>query len=59
MSDWQEPVVMDDATKPRITDRDLVGLKYFEKLRPLFARLHEVGCQRDQAGNRGWPRLRF
>ena len=35
-----------------ITDKDLAGFKYFEKLKPLFARLHDVGCVRDQAGNR-------
>ena len=35
-----------------ITDTDLSGFKYFEKLKPLFARLHDVGCVRDQAGNR-------
>src|ERR1700687_6512825 len=35
-----------------ITDKDLSGFKYFEKLKPLFARLHDVGCVRDKAGNR-------
>jgi hypothetical protein len=30
----------------------VTGLKYFDKLAPLLARLHEVGCQRDKAGNR-------
>ena len=52
MSDWQEPAVMEDVRKPKITDKDIVGLKYFEKLLPLFARLHDVGCARDKAGNR-------
>jgi hypothetical protein len=28
------------------------GLKYIKKLKPLFERLHDVGCQRDRAGNR-------
>jgi len=28
------------------------GLKYLDKLLPLFDRLHDVGCQRDKAGNR-------
>jgi hypothetical protein len=27
-------------------------LKYFDKLAPLLARLHDVGCERDHAGNR-------
>jgi Transposase DDE domain len=35
-----------------IRERDITGLKYFRKLWPLFERLHEVGCQRDKAGNR-------
>ena len=36
----------------RIRERDLSGFKYLEKLLPLFERLHDVGCQRDRAGNR-------
>ena len=43
---------MAGRSKPRITDGDITGLKYFEKLLPLFERLHEVGCERDSAGNR-------
>jgi Transposase DDE domain len=35
-----------------VTERDVTGLKYFRRLLPLFERLHEVGCQRDKAGNR-------
>jgi hypothetical protein len=31
---------------------NLRGLKYLDKLLPLFDRLHDVGCQRDKAGNR-------
>jgi hypothetical protein len=30
----------------------VTGLKYFEKRKPLLERLHEVGCERDKAGNR-------
>ena len=41
-----------DNLKPEIREKDITGLKYFEKLLPLFARLHEVGCERDTAGNR-------
>ena len=33
-------------------DSDIVGLKYFDRLMPLLERLHEVGTQRDRAGNR-------
>jgi hypothetical protein len=39
--------------RPDVTAADVTGLKYFEKLRPLLERLHEVGCDRDKAGNRG------
>jgi len=37
---------------PKTRERDVRGLKYFKKLRPLSQRLHKVGCQRDRAGNR-------
>jgi len=40
------------AKREKITERDVQGLKYFRRLLPLFERLHEVGCQRDKAGNR-------
>lgn len=39
-------------TKDRVRAEDLAGFKYFEKLLPLFERLHDVGCERDRAGNR-------
>jgi len=35
-----------------VREEDVTGLKYFDKLAPLLARLHNVGCQRDKAGNR-------
>ena len=35
-----------------VRDEDITGLKFFDKLLPLFAPLHEVGCERDKAGNR-------
>jgi len=35
-----------------VREEDVTGLKYFDKLAPLLARLHAVGCQRDKAGNR-------
>ena len=35
-----------------IREKDISGLKYFDKLAPLLARLHDDGCQRDKAGNR-------
>jgi hypothetical protein len=36
-----------------IGDEDVTGLKYFQKLRPMLVRLHEVGCQRDKDGAKG------
>ena len=35
-----------------IRSRDVQGLKYLDLLLPLLDELHEVGCQRDKAGNR-------
>lgn len=40
------------AGREKIAERDVQGLKYFRRLLPLFERLHEVGCERDRAGNR-------
>lgn len=39
------------AAKP-LKSRDIQGLKYFNQLLPLLDQLHDVGCQRDTAGNR-------
>jgi hypothetical protein len=36
----------------KVREEDVTGLKYFDKLQPLLRRLHDVGCQRDKAGNR-------
>jgi hypothetical protein len=38
--------------REKVREEDVTGLKYFDKLAPLLARLHDVGCQRDKAGNR-------
>lgn len=38
--------------KAKITERDITGLKFFDKLAPLLQRLHDDGCERDRAGNR-------
>lgn len=35
-----------------VRSRDVQGLKYLDKLLPLLDELHDVGCQRDKAGNR-------
>jgi hypothetical protein len=37
---------------PDIGAKDVQGLKYFDQLAPLLQRLHDVGCERDRAGNR-------
>lgn len=39
-------------TKPKITERDIKGLKYFGLINPLLEGLHECGTERDVAGNR-------
>src|SRR5947209_6733940 len=38
--------------EPPLREQDVRGLKYFDQLAPLLGRLHDVGCQRDTAGNR-------
>jgi hypothetical protein len=38
--------------RERIEAENITGLKYFDKLGPLLARLHDDGCRRDKAGNR-------
>lgn len=43
---------MANDKRSTIREEDVLGLKYFRKLWPVFERLHEVGCQRDKAGNR-------
>ena len=43
---------MGGKKRAKVREEDVTGLKYFDKLAPLLARLHEVGCERDKAGNR-------
>lgn len=38
--------------RTEVTEQNVSGLKYFDKLAPLLARLHDDACQRDTAGNR-------
>lgn len=38
--------------REQIRESDVTGLKYFDRLAPLLARLHDDGCERDKAGNR-------
>jgi hypothetical protein len=40
------------AKSERLREEEVQGLKYFGMLGPLLERLHDVGCQRDKAGNR-------
>ncbi len=39
-------------TKPKFDEQDLVGFKYFDLVQPLLKTLHDVGTERDRAGNR-------
>lgn len=41
-----------ESLKPSIQSRDVKGLKYFKVLQPLLTRLHDIGADRDKAGNR-------
>ena len=43
---------MATAKRAEVTESDVVGLKYFDKLLPMLARLRVSGCARDKAGNR-------
>lgn len=40
------------AKKAKIVERDVQGVRQLHQLLPLLERLHEVGCDRDKAGNR-------
>ena len=40
------------ASKRKIDERDLAGFRDFKSLKPLLERLHDVGTERDTAGNR-------
>jgi hypothetical protein len=40
------------SRQDKIKEADVTGLKYFDQLAPLLARLHEEGCERDTANNR-------
>lgn len=51
LSFWQDATIVGQR-RNEITERDITGLKYFDQLAPLLARLHEDGCARDRAGNR-------
>ena len=43
---------MANKKRKKVRDEDVVGLKYFDRLRPLLSRLHDDGCERDKSGNR-------
>jgi hypothetical protein len=38
--------------KPPRAAKKISGLKYFKQLKPLLARLHDIGTERDRSGNR-------
>ena len=50
----QEPTLDEQLgnTKPKFTERDLEGFKYFDLLQPLLQKLHDAGTERDRADNR-------
>jgi len=51
----EEEVTRKRVGRPKghqVTEADIQGLKYFDKLAPLLERLHNDGCERDRVGNR-------
>lgn len=38
--------------KPKLSEQDITGLKFFDQLAPLLQRLHDDACERDTANNR-------
>jgi hypothetical protein len=40
------------ARASALGEHDLAGFKYLDRLLPMLQRLHDVGCDRDRAGNR-------
>ena len=49
---WRIVFGMVRHQRSKIRDSDSVGSKYFDRLLPMLERLHDVGSQRDLAGNR-------
>jgi hypothetical protein len=43
---------MAHSKRAAVREEQLTGFKYFDRLTPLFERLHRAGCERDRAGNR-------
>jgi len=43
---------MAEEDDKKIKAKDIVGLKYFDQVGELLQQLHDVGCERDRAGNR-------
>ncbi|MGB7465935.1 MAG: IS4 family transposase [Candidatus Acidiferrum sp.] len=51
-SEWRILVGMARRKRDKVREEQLSGLKYFDRLAPLLARLHDDGCPRDKACNR-------
>jgi hypothetical protein len=49
---WRRNPTAEPADDNPLARCNLQGFKYLDKLLPRFDRLHDVGCQRDRAGNR-------
>jgi hypothetical protein len=47
-----DPIVPQSRRKPKLTERDVRGLKYFALIDRLLNRLHGCATERDKAGNR-------
>lgn len=49
---WRIVLGMAGKRRDDVREEDLVGLKYFDRMKKLLTSLHKVGCERDTAGNR-------
>jgi hypothetical protein len=41
-----------NSNSPKVSSKDILGLKYFKVLQPMLERLREIGTSKDQANNR-------
>ena len=46
------PAAENPKLPTELTEKDIVGLKYFDQIVPLLKRLRDDGCARDKSGNR-------
>lgn len=47
-----DPKPAGKLARHRVSEKDIVGLEYLKRAYSLFGALHDIGCDRDTAGNR-------